>query len=107
NHHILIDAWCRSLLLQDFFLLYSRKQVLPPAPRYRDFIEWLQTQGERAALEAWRKELEGFEQPTPLPFDRPVHRQGGTSIIGDRYANLAPEQGRRLRELAQQHHLTV
>ncbi|MEN1361646.1 condensation domain-containing protein, partial [Pseudomonas aeruginosa] len=41
-----------------------------------------------------------------LPY-RPVHRQGGTSIIGDRYANLAPEQGRRLRELAQQHHLTV
>ncbi|MCY1271539.1 Linear gramicidin synthase subunit B [compost metagenome] len=107
NHHILIDAWCRSLLLQDFFALYSGSRSLAPAARYRDFIAWLQAQGERAALDAWSTELAGFEQPTPLPYDRPLRRQGGFSVIGDRYADLAASQGRALRELAQRYQLTV
>ena len=107
NHHILIDAWCRSLLLQDFFALYSGQRSLPPAARYRDFIEWLQGQGEREALQAWTLELAGFEQPTPLPFDRAVRRQGGFSQIGDCYADLDVSQGRALRELAQRFQLTV
>ena len=107
NHHILIDAWCRSLLLQDFFALYSGQRSLPTAARYRDFIEWLQTQGEREALQAWSAELAGFEQPTPLPFDRAVRRQGGFSQIGDCYADLEVSQGRTLRELAQRYHVTV
>ena len=107
NHHILIDAWCRSLLLQDFFALYSGQRSLPPAARYRDFIQWLQEQGEREALHAWTLELAGFEQPTPLPFDRAVRRQGGVSQIGDCYADLDVSQGRALRELAQRFQLTV
>ena len=107
NHHILIDAWCRSLLLQDFFALYSGQRNLPPAARYRDFIQWLQEQGAREALLAWTTELAGFEQPTPLPFDRPARRQGGVSDIGDVYADLEVSQGRALRELAQRFELTV
>ena len=107
NHHILIDAWCRSLLLQDFFALYSGQRSLPPAARYRDFIQWLQEQGEREALQAWTQELAGFEQPTPLPFDRALRRQGGFSQIGDVYADLEVCQGRALRELAQRYQLTV
>ena len=107
NHHILIDAWCRSLLLQDFFTLYQGKTLPRPAARYRDFIEWLQQQGEAEAVAAWGEELSGVEQPTWLPFDRPVQRQGGQSQIGDRYLTLARHEGRALRELAQQYQLTV
>lgn len=41
NHHILIDAWCRSLLMNDFFEVYQalgegRQAQLPVPPRYRD-----------------------------------------------------------------------
>jgi amino acid adenylation domain-containing protein/non-ribosomal peptide synthase protein (TIGR01720 family) len=107
NHHILIDAWCRSLLLQDFFALYQGKPIAPPAARYRDFIAWLQEQGEEAALQAWREELQGVEQPTWLPYDRPPQRQGGQSQIGDRYLQLPRSEGRALRELAQRYQLTV
>ncbi|AVO54972.1 non-ribosomal peptide synthase/polyketide synthase [Ectopseudomonas mendocina] len=107
NHHILIDAWCRSLLLQDFFTLYQGKPIAPPAARYRDFIAWLQEQGEEAAIQAWREELQGVEQPTWLPYDRMPQRQGGQSQIGDRYLQLQAEEGRALRELAQRYQLTV
>jgi hypothetical protein len=49
NHHILIDAWCRSLLMNDFFEIYTalgegREAQLPVPPRYRDYIGWLQRQ---------------------------------------------------------------
>ncbi|WP_459477501.1 amino acid adenylation domain-containing protein, partial [Pseudomonas sp. No.117] len=107
NHHILIDAWCRSLLLQDFFQLYRGTEALPPAARYRDFLVWLQEQGKTAAISAWTAELQGFEEPTPLPFDRPITRQGGLSDIDDRYRDLTPAQGRALQQLAQRHGLTV
>ncbi|WP_141249667.1 condensation domain-containing protein, partial [Sphingobium sp. D43FB] len=49
NHHILIDAWCRGLLMSDFFEIYTalgegREAALPAPPRYRDYIGWLQRQ---------------------------------------------------------------
>lgn len=60
-----------------------------------------------AVISAWREELQGVEQPTRLPYDRPMQRQGGQSQIGDRYLNLERSEGRALRELAQHYQLTV
>ncbi|MBB3105404.1 amino acid adenylation domain-containing protein/non-ribosomal peptide synthase protein (TIGR01720 family) [Azomonas macrocytogenes] len=107
NHHALLDAWCRSLLLEDFFAFYRGEYNLVPAPRYRDFIAWLQERGETAALSFWCEELRDVEQPTPLPFDRNARRHDGASVINDLMVRLPREQGKRLRELAQQQQLTV
>ncbi len=64
NHHILIDAWCRSLLMNDFFDIYTalgegRDAQLAPA-RYRDYIGWLQRRGLTQARDWWRDNLRGF-----------------------------------------------
>ncbi|OAI83685.1 non-ribosomal peptide synthetase, partial [Pseudomonas putida] len=116
NHHILIDAWCRSLLMNDFFDLYmalgeGREAQLPPAPRYRDYIGWLQQRGLEQARDWWRANLRGFERPTPIPSDRPYLREhageSGGMVVGDVYTRLDESEGARLRELAQQHQLTV
>lgn len=116
NHHILVDAWCRSLLMNDFFDLYmalgeGREAQLAPAPRYRDYIAWLQHRGLAQARDWWRQNLQGFERPTPIPSDRPFLREhageSGGMIVGDCYTRLDVTDGVRLRELAQQHQLTV
>ncbi|MDU9393633.1 non-ribosomal peptide synthase/polyketide synthase [Pseudomonas sp. zfem002] len=116
NHHILIDAWCRSLLMNDFFDLYmalgeGREAQLSPAPRYRDYIGWLQQRGLEQARNWWRDNLRGFERPTPIPSDRPYLREhaseSGGMVVGDVYTRLDVADGARLRELAQQHQLTV
>ena len=116
NHHILIDAWCRSLLMNDFFDLYmalgeGRDAQLAPAPRYRDYIGWLQQRGLDQARDWWRANLRGFERPTPIPSDRPYLREhagdSGGMLVGDVYTRLDVAEGARLRELAQQHQLTV
>jgi len=116
NHHILIDAWCRSLLMDDFFEIYSalgeqREPQLAVPPRYRDYIGWLQHQSLAEARQWWKRNLQGFERTTPIPSDRPFLREhagdSGGMIVGDCYTRLDARDGARLRELAQAHQLTV
>ncbi|MCP1417865.1 amino acid adenylation domain-containing protein/non-ribosomal peptide synthase protein (TIGR01720 family) [Pseudomonas laurylsulfativorans] len=116
NHHILIDAWCRSLLMNDFFEIYSalgegREAQLAVPPRYRDYIGWLQRQSLAEARQWWKTNLQGFERTTPIPSDRPFLREhagdSGGMIVGDRYTRLDARDGAQLRELAQAHQLTI
>ncbi|MFD3212676.1 non-ribosomal peptide synthetase, partial [Pseudomonas sp. LR_7] len=114
NHHILIDAWCRSLLMNDFFELYQalgegRQAQLPVPPRYRDYIGWLQRQDLDEARGWWQANLAGFERATAIPCDRPLRHDhaGDGMVVGDCYTRLDVSDGVRLRELAQAHQLTV
>ncbi|WPO00925.1 non-ribosomal peptide synthetase [Pseudomonas sp. MUP55] len=116
NHHILIDAWCRSLLMNDFFEIYlalgeGRQAQLATPPRYRDYIAWLQRQDLNEARQWWQRNLQGFERTTPIPSDRPFLREhaghSGGMLVGDCYTRLEARDGAQLRELAQAHQLTV
>ncbi|MBH3402526.1 non-ribosomal peptide synthetase [Pseudomonas fluorescens] len=116
NHHILIDAWCRSLLMNDFFDIYTalgegRDAQLGTPPRYRDYIAWLQRQDLNEARQWWQQNLQGFERATPIPSDRPFLREhaggSGGMVVGDCYTRLDARDGAQLRELAQAHQLTV
>ena len=116
NHHILIDAWCRSLLMNDFFEIYSalgegREAQLGLVSRYRDYIGWLQHQSLAEARQWWKTNLQGFERTTPIPSDRPFLREhagdSGGMIVGDCYTRLDARDGVQLRELAQAHQLTI
>ncbi|KPU61153.1 D-alanine--poly(phosphoribitol) ligase, subunit 1 [Pseudomonas fluorescens] len=116
NHHILIDAWCRSLLMNDFFEIYSalgegREAQLGLVSRYRDYIGWLQHQSLAEARQWWKTSLQGFERTTPIPSDRPLLREhagdSGGMIVGDCYTRLDARDGAQLRELAQAHQLTI
>ncbi|WP_458375708.1 non-ribosomal peptide synthetase [Pseudomonas pergaminensis] len=116
NHHILIDAWCRSLLMNDFFEIYmalgeGREAQLATPPRYRDYIAWLQRQNLNEARQWWQQSLQGFERTTPIPSDRPFLREhaghSGGMVVGDCYTRLDTRDGAQLRELAQAHQLTV
>lgn len=116
NHHILIDAWCRSLLMNDFFDIYTalgegRDAQLATPPRYRDYIAWLQRQNLNEARQWWQQNLQGFERATPIPSDRPFLREhaggSGGMVVGDCYTRLDARDGAQLRELAQAHQLTV
>ncbi|XGX15973.1 amino acid adenylation domain-containing protein [Pseudomonas solani] len=113
NHHILLDAWCRSLLMADFFEIYharleGRQEHLQTPYRFRHFIEWLQQQAPDTAEAFWREQLEGFEQPTALPMDRPPAGDHAThSAIDDNYTWLTLDESRLLQERATQHRLTL
>ena len=111
-HHILIDAWCFSLLMVDFFAHYQalcegRAAPALPAPRpYADFIGWLGRQDTQAAREYWRRTLAGFEQPTPLGIDR-LPGQRRHSGVDDHALQLSEAETAGLQALAQQLQVTV
>nr|QEO74616.1 condensation domain-containing protein [uncultured bacterium] len=75
-HHILLDGWCTSLLLQEVFHFYEGYQqgqvVELPRPRsYHDYIGWLQQQDLNAAESYWRNRLAGFTRPVGLELEPP------------------------------------
>jgi amino acid adenylation domain-containing protein/non-ribosomal peptide synthase protein (TIGR01720 family) len=110
-HHILMDAWCRSLLLTDFFAHYAAYRdgrtlsAAPPRP-YRDFIAWLGDRDLDAARRYWREQLEGFDTATPLPWRKDAGIPAGAAVA-DRQILLPAGETAALRHLAQHHRLTL
>ncbi|PYQ59014.1 MAG: non-ribosomal peptide synthetase, partial [Acidobacteria bacterium] len=112
SHHILLDGWCFPLLLNEVFTLYgSPAAALPPARPYRDYVAWLRERDEGEALSAWRRRLEGFTAPTPVPFDLPGalgRAQGGRpEDYFEREAVLPASITRGLEGLAQRLRVTL
>ncbi|WP_156425244.1 non-ribosomal peptide synthetase, partial [Mycobacterium sp. GA-1285] len=63
SHHILLDGWSISILLQEIFAAYHGQRLPAPAP-YRRFVTWLAQRDLDAARAAWAEVLAGFETPT-------------------------------------------
>ncbi|MEU2117481.1 amino acid adenylation domain-containing protein [Streptomyces sp. NPDC016459] len=107
HHLILWDGWSAWLFLEELFTLYERTgdpTGLPLPGSYRDHLAWLDAQDTTAALDAWRRALAGFDEPTLLA---PTGRDTGPVIPVDFDAHLTREAGDRLRAAARRHGLTV
>ena len=74
-HHIIMDGWCLSLLIGDFFKYYSwlisgksRHEILDAIEaekekggKYSDYIRWLEAQDQEEGLAYWTELLEGYD----------------------------------------------
>ncbi|WP_449434132.1 amino acid adenylation domain-containing protein [Pseudomonas putida] len=112
NHHVLLDAWCRMGVVDEFFKVYQALTTgqpvqLPTPPRYRDFIAWLQRWDRDASRGFWRNQLAGFERPTALPFDRSAGREQGHGTVADQLVYFSREQSAQVAQRAQAAQLTV
>jgi amino acid adenylation domain-containing protein/non-ribosomal peptide synthase protein (TIGR01720 family) len=111
-HHLLLDGWSIFHVLTDVLAAYTALAAGHPAPSparppFRDYLHWLTRQDHPAAENHWRHTLEGFDTPTPLPYDRPpmeAHRALSSATVR---ASLPTAQSGRLREFAQRHGLTM
>ncbi|SEB73448.1 non-ribosomal peptide synthase domain TIGR01720/amino acid adenylation domain-containing protein, partial [Rhizobiales bacterium GAS188] len=66
NHHLLLDGWSGSILLQELFALYEARGdagTLPRVTPYRDYLAWVRQQDRAAAETAWREALAGLAEP--------------------------------------------
>ncbi|MFY1663608.1 amino acid adenylation domain-containing protein [Pseudomonas sp. Pseu.R1] len=109
HHHALIDAWCRGLMLTEFFAHYrafldGRHVSLPAARPYRDFLAWLTEQDEAVSRDYWRQALAGFTDVTPLPYRHSPH---GEPQMRDVTLALGNAQTTKLADQARQHRLTA
>ena len=94
-HHLLLDGWSMRLLLGEVQQLYRAPadgaSALPPAPRYGDYIDWLQRQDLAPAEAYWRRALRGFTAPSTPALSRATPTRPHESLS----ATVAPvELGR-------------
>jgi non-ribosomal peptide synthase protein (TIGR01720 family) len=71
HHHILFDGWSLPLVLKDVETVYRQRTSgapagLPPGPKYREFIRWLESRDTAQAEQFWRGYLHGVSEPTRL-----------------------------------------
>ncbi|MEV0662924.1 amino acid adenylation domain-containing protein [Actinomadura luteofluorescens] len=66
NHHILLDGWSTPILATELFLLYMQgghDTGMPRVTPYKNYLAWLAKQDRAAAREAWRRALDGLDEP--------------------------------------------
>ncbi|TGE15092.1 non-ribosomal peptide synthetase, partial [Hymenobacter elongatus] len=72
HHHIVMDAWCSQLLIQQFTQLYQglvsgQPVQLTERHKYAGYLRWLDRRDAQASLTYWGQYLEGYEQTASLP----------------------------------------
>ncbi|RJG17684.1 non-ribosomal peptide synthetase [Paenibacillus thiaminolyticus] len=103
HHHIILDGWCFQIVMRDFFDIYATLlgggalsgEASPP---YSSYIQWLDKQDRKEAVQYWRKRLEGYEQPSAVPALRAG--KGGTYEKADYVQPLGEELQHSLTRLA-------
>ncbi len=105
HHHLQIDGWSWPLLFREVSTLYAGA-TLPPAPPYRDYIEWQQRQPIAASRDFWQNYLRGFSEPTPLPGHVSPGADGAAEFHEETH-RLSTESTAALRDLARRSQVTL
>ncbi|ERI05707.1 condensation domain-containing protein [Aneurinibacillus aneurinilyticus] len=110
HHHILLDGWSVSLLLNELFTVYVKMAGgealdFPKPPPYKKYIEWIKRQDKNKAEQFWRKELKGFTAPTQLFLER--KDRGKEKGYGESVCHLSEEKTQQLQTWVRNHQLTL
>lgn len=73
NHHILMDGWCISILIGDFYQLMNaiannKPAELPPINSYSNYISWLEKVNKDSSLDYWKNYLLDYNNLASVPF---------------------------------------
>src|SRR5690625_1903465 len=107
HHHILMDGWCIGIVYEELMQIYqalinNEQPKLESPADYRDYLNWLSGYETEAALDFWKKELEGIESLTGLPrlesaeAEAELHRKTDFRIAGkswNRLKKIAEDSG--------------
>ncbi|PWV46108.1 non-ribosomal peptide synthase protein (TIGR01720 family)/amino acid adenylation domain-containing protein, partial [Chitinophaga sp. S165] len=68
KHHIIIDGWCGSILVKEFYNAYARltkgQQLLPGKQHlYSGYLKWLSERDEAAEISYWTDYINGYRNP--------------------------------------------
>ena len=110
-HHLVLDAWCRDLVLAEVLeaydaLVHGRAPRSTGADPFRNYLGWLEGRDRAAAEAYWRGALAGFRAPTRLFGDRP-ERPVGTSRVAEASVQLSHAESEALQGFARRHRLTL
>ncbi|HEY0735253.1 MAG TPA: amino acid adenylation domain-containing protein, partial [Herpetosiphonaceae bacterium] len=108
-HHILLDGWSVSALLEKAFAAYhantrGQELRLEPSRSYRDYIVWLRQQDQSRAEAFWQQMLDGISAPTQLGVDL---AEPGKTGYAEEQLQLDAATSAALQALARQQQITL
>jgi len=109
-HHIISDGASSGILVSELRTLYSGGELPGKLLQYKDYCQWQEQMGERGLLKLqetfWMKEFSGTIPLLELPADheRPASRTYTGALLD---FDIPVEHARKLRELAELHHVTL
>jgi amino acid adenylation domain-containing protein len=109
-HHLLMDGWSQSLLIDEVLKTYHMlcqggELEVKPATPFRAYISWLQRQDRSRAEAFWRSTLKGFVgQPRLVPF--PVESEG-ESRYARQFINPSEQATAELYAFSRRYRLTI
>jgi aryl carrier-like protein len=114
-HHVVIDGWCLSILLQEMLHVYEAlsqkvEPVLKPCRPFRDYVGWQGSQSSDHAQVYWKEALKGFTTPTPLGLDNAMPSRSQSSpeaTTREATRTLPAELRSALDKLVRTRHLTL
>ncbi|WP_025028796.1 non-ribosomal peptide synthetase [Caldalkalibacillus mannanilyticus] len=109
-HHILMDGWCVPLIYKEAFYIYQQLVenntiLLPEAPPYKRYIEWLEKQDQQQADDYWNAYLAGYEQQVSLIKSEQKMTEGYRS--SKEGFELGAERTARLHALSKRYQVTL
>ena len=112
-HHILLDGWSVTVILDELFSFYrsflgrSEPSLVRPQP-FQAYLNWLGQQDLTTAETFWKEKLQGFSTPTSLTSEELVPgADRSRSGYDHRQLSLSRETSAGLRSLARENKLTM
>ena len=111
-HHILVDGWSASIILQDLLASYDaycsgeNAAGLPTVPSYKSYLNWLKNQDQARSKTFWTEVLKDFERPT-LVGNRKQSQKNLDNNFQTKSIKLPQEQSQKLRDFAQKNQVTL
>lgn len=107
-HHLLLDGWSSSIILQDVMKFYNafyenREAKLETIPTYKSFLNWSQKVPKYEAISFWKSELANFK-PIPLFVSQKTDVE---TRIETCHLELSLNESESLREIAKKAHITT
>ncbi|TAN35324.1 MAG: amino acid adenylation domain-containing protein, partial [Verrucomicrobia bacterium] len=109
SHHILMDGWCLPIMMaevRDSYLAIQqgRTPTVSTVRPFRDYIAWLQSLDNKAALDYWQRRLSGFTAPTAIPI---LGHKTGTPDYRERRCVLDAAASGRLQGFSRKQRVTL
>ncbi len=106
-HHLLLDGWSCSILLQDVFSFYESnstktKSILETVPSYKTYLNWLQKVDTDKAASFWKNAFANFKTP---PLFNPQQESVKDKYVTHHMA-VSKEETEDLQSLARHYRIT-
>lgn len=111
HHHIILDGWSTSIVIDELFVIYSRivgkdsKRLIDKPKQYGDFIRYMNKIDAEDLNRFWKELAKDIEQPT-ITFPVLKHVKENQQE-NDLFWELDKKQSELLREFAAKNHVTI